>query len=143
MRYIELEMQGVVAVARLLDEQAPLTCQALWERLPIQDRTIHVAWSGAAWRTEANYQLRPQNAVRENLVTELQAGDIIYHANFAIPNLKIGVAYGQSKWLAPYGEPLPVDLIGKIVENLKPFVALCDKILFEGPKAVSIRRKAT
>ncbi len=141
MRRIEIELDGVVAVARLLDDKAPLTCQALWDCLPIQDRTIHVAWSGAAWRTEKNYPLRPQDAVRENLVTEIQPGDIIYHANFAIPNLKVGFPYGPSQWLAPYGKVLPVDLIGKIEENLKPFIAVCERILFEGPKTVVIRRK--
>jgi hypothetical protein len=142
MRRVEIDLDGVVAVARLLEEAAPLTCQALWDLLPIQDRTIHVQWSGAAWRTEGNYQLRPQDAERENLVTELQAGDVIYHANFAIPNLKIGFAYGLSKWLAPYGETLPVDLIGKIEDNLDAFTAVCEKIMYEGPKKVEIRRKA-
>ncbi len=141
MRRIEIELDGVVAVARLLEDQAPRACQALWDYLPIHDRTIHVGWSGSAWRTEKNYQVYPQNDPRENLVTELKAGDIIYHANFAIPNLKFGFAYGLAKWLAPYGELLPVDLIGKIEENLDPFVAVCEKILFEGPKNVVIRRK--
>ena len=141
MRRIAIELEGVVAVARLFDDKAPLTCQALWDVLPIHDRTIHVTWSGAAWRTENNYQLRPPDAPRENLVTsELHPGDVLFHANFAIPNLKIAFPYGTSQWLGPFGKIFPVDLIGKIEENLDPFVAVCEKILSEGPKDVVIRR---
>ena len=142
MRKIELELEGVTVTARLLDKKAPKTCQALWDALPIiDDRTIHTAWSGSAWRTERNYQLLPEGEPVENVAERLQPGDVIYYANFRIPLLKVGVAYGPAQWLAPFRQPIDVALIAKINENLEQFREVCRRILFEGPKVVSIRRK--
>ncbi len=142
MRRIEFTIEGVKAAATLLDEVAPKTCQALWDVLPIiDDRTIHVAWSGHAWRTDRNYQLRPEGEPVENRAERLGPGDVIYYPNFRIPLLKIGVAYGLAQWLAPFCQPADVALIAKIDENLDEFVGVCRRILYEGPKLVSIRRR--
>ena len=61
MRRIRIVVDGVVAEAQLYDDKAPKTTQALWDTLPIQDRTIQTRWSGDAWRTEGNYPLLPES----------------------------------------------------------------------------------
>lgn len=134
---IELELEGIVAPAVLFDDKAPKTCAAVRALLPIEDRTIQVRWSGAAWRTEKNYPLQIGGV--ENPVTVLQAGDLIYYDDPRYDLYKIGVAYGRAAWRDFAGD-LTVAHIGRITGNLEAFVKLCDRIIFDGPKAVRIRR---
>ena len=56
---IRIVVGGVTADATLFEDKAPKTVQAFWDRLPLTgERTIQVRWSGDAWRTEGNYELR-------------------------------------------------------------------------------------
>ncbi len=137
-RRIRIRVDNVVAEAELYDEAAPKTTDALWEQLPIQDRTIQTRWSGDAWRTEGNYQLLPKDSPVENVADRLSAGDIIYYPGEE--NIKVGFAYGKAKWLNPFMVPIDVALIGKIDTNLDAFVERCSRIIFEGPLDVEISR---
>jgi hypothetical protein len=137
MREIEVEVDGVAARAVLFDERAPRTCAKVWALLPIEDRTVPVRWSGAAWRTEQNYPLDLGEI--ENPVTVLQAGDIIYYDDAPRNLYKIGVAYGQAAWRDFAGD-LVVAHIGRITENLDAFATISNRIIVEGPKRVRIRR---
>lgn len=137
MREIQIEVDGVVAKGVLFDDRAPKTCTKIWALLPIEDRTIQVRWSGAAWRTEKNYRLELGEI--ENPVTVLSAGDIIYYDDAPRNLYKVGVAYGQAAWRDFAGD-LTVAHIGRITENLEALVKVCDRIIFEGPKVVRIRR---
>lgn len=130
----------VSARATLLGDDAPRTVDTLWNGLPIDDRTIHVRWSGDAWRTEGNYELTPRGHPIENRAGRLSAGDIIYYPDYGLNLLKIGVAYGSAQWLAPFKAELDVSLIGRIDENLDAFVKTCERIIFDGPMAVHIER---
>ena len=137
-RRIRIRVDNVEAEAELYDEAAPKTTHALWEQLPIKDRTIQTRWSGDAWRTESNYELQPKGAPVENVADRLSAGDIIYYPG--TENIKVGIAYGKAKWLNPFMEPIDVALIGKIDTNLDAFVERCSRIIFEGPLSVEISR---
>lgn len=140
MRRIRIVVDGVEAEAQLFEDQAPKTTQALWEALPIQDRTIQARWSGDAWRTEGNYPLLPEDAPVENLAGRLSAGDIIYYPGYPVGLLKIAIAYGNAQWLKPFMVPIDVALIGKIDTNLDAFVERCSQLIFEGPMSVEISR---
>lgn len=124
----------------LFEHQAPQTVQALWDRLPIVDRTIQARWSGDAWRTEGNYELLTRDREVENKAGRLSAGEVIYYPGYNSGLLKIAFAYGNAQWLAPFMVPLPVSLIGKINTNLDAFVERCQSIIFEGPLEVEITR---
>ena len=137
MRNIEIEVDGIVAKAVFLHEKAPRTCAKVWELLPIEDRTIQVRWSGAAWRTEKNYPLNLGEI--ENPVTVLEAGDIIYYDDPRYGLYKIGLAYGRAAWRDFAGD-LPVAHIGRITDNLEPLMKVGERVIFEGPKLVRIRR---
>jgi len=76
---IRVRVDGVTAEAALLEDAAPRTVQALWNLLPITDRTIQTRWSGDAWRTEGNYELLTEEDAVENPAGRLSAGDIIYY----------------------------------------------------------------
>ncbi len=137
---IRVRVDGVTAEAALLEDAAPKTIQAFWNRLPITDRTIQARWSGDAWRTEGNYELLSREDEVENPAERLSAGDIIYYPGYNSGLLKIAIAYGQSQWLAPFMVPLPVTYMGRIDTNLDAFVERCQRIIFEGPLQVEISR---
>jgi hypothetical protein len=137
---IRVAVDGVAAEAALYEDGAPRTVAALWQRLPIQDRTIQARWSGDAWRTEGNYELLDANAEVENPAGRLSAGDIIYYPGYSSGLLKIAIAYGPSQWLAPFMVPLPVTSLGRIDTNLDAFVERCQRIIFEGPLSLVLER---
>jgi len=132
----------VVAEGQLFGEEAPRTVQALWERLPIRDRTIQARWSGDAWRTEGNYELLDENAPVENPAGRLTAGDIIYYPGYNSGLLKVAIAYGPAQWLAPFMVPLAVTYLGRLDTNVDDFVRRCQRIIFGGPLDVEISRAA-
>src|ERR671934_2020732 len=137
---IRVRVDGVTAKAALLEDAAPRTVRALWDRLPIRDRTIQARWSGDAWRTQENYELLDRAAAVENPAGRLSAGDIIYYPGYKSGLLKVAIAYGPSQWLAPFMEPLPVTYLGKLDTNLDAFVERCQRIIFDGPLDVEISR---
>ncbi|HET8570033.1 MAG TPA: DUF3830 family protein [Candidatus Limnocylindria bacterium] len=129
---------SITCAAALFEDEAPRTVDALWQRLPIDDRTIQVRWSGNAWRTDQNYQLLPKGAPVENVADRLSKGDIIYYPGSTL--VKIGFAYGPAKWYNPFAEPIDVALIGKIDENLEAFAKRCEDIISVGPLSVRLSR---
>ncbi len=136
MRKLTVEIDGVRAGAELWDDRAPKTVAALLRRLPIDDRTIHVRWSGAAWRTEKNYPLAIGEV--ENRATWLERGDIIYYDDPRYELYKVAFIYGTSQWRDDKGE-LYVARIGRVTENLDAFVKASEQVLFEGPKRIAVR----
>ena len=42
---VVLEQRGIRAVAELLDDEAPKTCQAVWEALPQSGPVYHAKWA--------------------------------------------------------------------------------------------------
>src|SRR5919198_4942287 len=102
---IRVRVDGVTAEAALLEDAAPRTVRALWDRLPIKDRTIQARWSGDAWRTEQNYELLSREAPVENPAERLAAGDVIYYPGYKSGLLKIAMAYASAQWLAPVMVP--------------------------------------
>src|SRR5581483_5953081 len=56
-RRIELELEGVTTVARLLDDLAPKACQALLDALPFEDDVTHGRWSGGRLHTHRHPDL--------------------------------------------------------------------------------------
>jgi len=135
---LEIKVGDSVSRAELFRDRAPLTAQALLDALPIVDRTIQVRWSGDAWRTEGNYELRPEGSPVENVAGQLSAGDIIYYPGYKSGNVKVGIAYGPAQWLAPFMVPVDVCHLGRIIDGLDGFVAACQRIIFDGPLEVEI-----
>ena len=119
MRKITIDLDGVRAGGELWDDRAPKTVAALLPNLPITDRTIHVRWSGAAWRTEKNYPLNIGEI--ENRATRLERGDIIYYDDPRHDLYKVAFIYGESVWRDGKGE-LYVARIGKVTQNVDAFI---------------------
>lgn len=138
MRQVRLTIGDLVTTVDLRDDDAPVTVQALWDALPITTRTIPTQWSGRAWRTESDHALVPYDpeVEAENLADHLSAGDMIFYPRIA----KIGLAYGDAKWLGPFMLPRQVSLVGRVHDNLDDLVTQCMRIIFEGPFTVELSR---
>jgi hypothetical protein len=135
-RYIDIQIKQASGRIRLLDDEAPRTADAIWDQLPIEDRTIAVRWSGNAWRTDRDYPLSFDGI--ENRPEFLEAGDIAYY-----PRLhKICFAYGTAQWRGPTGEIRDITLFGRVEEGLGELVAASERAHVEGSADCVLKRHA-
>jgi hypothetical protein len=137
---IRITIDDEVVEAELFESKAPKTVAGLWDALPLRERTIQTRWSGDAWRTQEEHKLTNVGDGIENVADKLQAGDVIYFPSYAVDRYKVGIAYGQARWLNPFCVPLDVAHIGRVDVGLDKFVAKCEQIIFAGPLDVVIER---
>lgn len=116
-RYVTISIGSATGRLRLLDEAAPKTVQAIWDRLPIEDQTIPVQWSGSAWRSERDYDLADVGV--ENRPESLKAGQLAYYPR----RQKLCFAYGHARWTGPNGEVRDMSLVGEVEDGLDDLVA--------------------
>ena len=76
-RHIRLTFIGTgeSVTAEMLDEEAPKTCQMVWERLPFEQDLIHGRYSGMELFVLLNH---PQPAPAENQTQLPLPGEILY-----------------------------------------------------------------
>ena len=145
-RRIELSLQEkkVRAVATLLDDEAPRTCAALWEMLPINGDTYHAKWAGRELYTLVPPpKLGPGN---ENATIMPIPGDLLYFDvspdSIDIPIsmrkahplglVDIAVFYGRNNFLlGPHGF-MPGNLFATITEGLAEYAKACGEVFREG-----------
>lgn len=104
---ITLDRRGVSCVARLLDEQAPRTCAAVWDALPQSGQAYHAKYA----RNEVYTLLEPfaQDAPgKENPTITPIPGDVCY---FGFTAAEIGnPAYGYESGSEAHGSGGATDL---------------------------------
>jgi hypothetical protein len=142
---IVLEQRGLRAVAEMMDEEAPKTCEAVWNALP---------QSGSVWHAKfANNEIfiltppfAPEEPGRENGTVFPIPGDLLY---FYIPPgspvptevreqcaatglVDLALFYGRNNYLhGPEGH-MPGNLFATITEGLKEFAVACQDIWRNG-----------
>jgi hypothetical protein len=156
---IRFPKTATVAVAELLDDRAPRTCDAIWAVLdrPAEGLVIHAAQSG---QNVAFYSVSPINHAEdlplENHQVRGRAGDIMY---FYQPAGRLAGLESQAEWLNPTGEIHEIlfsygvsDLTGpaiagwrgscfaKIAENLEGFARVCHAMRIQGAQTMVITR---
>jgi len=139
---------GVSVTADLLVEDAPDTCSALWEMLPLQLSVVHDIWSGHLVRghLEGDTELKP-----ENLLTYIPVpGDIFYYhrpANYyrgspygRSESAEIGIVYDKdTRPQGPRG-PEAVNLFGEISAGLEELREVCQDMMIHGQQQLVIER---
>ena len=131
-------LPGVVGTITLLDDKAPQICDALWNALPLETRTIHAFNAGQTWRTEKNFKLVADD-MAENASESLEPGDIVFLNFPRIPLFKIFFVYGNAR--VPTEARGLMSTIGKVDENFDGLDKISRRILYEGPKNVTLRRR--
>lgn len=139
-RRVEIELDGVVVTARLLDEQSPKTCEQMWARLPYEDRVTHGKWSGEMFHTNTAIDLDVPGKMApfdiENPSAYQSPGEVVYYR----PAVEYAVAYGESRFCWESG-PLFVTPVARIEGDFTEFAKKAAEMVSKGAKRFVIRRK--
>lgn len=154
---ITLESRKVTCVARLLDEEAPRTSQAIWDGLPLSGQVYH----GKYARNEI-YNLVPAWAEtepgKENTTITPIPGDLCYFAfdsnDLATPShgyeqgsgpkdleqiIDLAIFYGRNNLLINGDQGwVPGNVFGAIVEGFEEFAAACQDIWMSGARGETL-----
>jgi hypothetical protein len=136
------------AVADLLEEDCPNTCEALWNLLPLRLRAVHDIWSGhqVLAHLENNLVLDPENGLTYLPVP----GDIFYyhrppHYFRGSPygraeSAELGIVYDRdTRPQGPRG-PQAVNLFANISSGLEAFASACEDMIYRGQKELLIEK---
>lgn len=144
-RLIELVLpkRDLVVQAHLLEHEAPHTCQALWERLPLEAETIHAMVSGCEL-----YILFPWDGPpppQENSTVCTDAGDLFFYyapwySEGASSTGEIAIYYDRDAVPTGGNGPMAGTLFATIVAERDAFATACEAIWREGAEALIVRR---
>jgi hypothetical protein len=102
MSQIELDIEGTVYTAELLEEAAPESVAAMREFLPLESTLMHVRWSGhATWVNIDDVDL--PDIPRENHTVYPSRGDILLYPGYRNEQ-EILLACGSTCFKSPAGE---------------------------------------
>jgi hypothetical protein len=141
---LALKLKGVRAVATLLEDEAPRTCNAVWEALPIEGDTYHAKWAGREL-----YTLGPSFPVspgEENATITPIPGDVLYFDvspdTIDLPValrrqhpkglVDLAVFYGRNNLLLGPAGFMPGNLFATITEGLAEYAKACNELFREG-----------
>ncbi|MEW6674023.1 MAG: DUF3830 family protein [Thermodesulfobacteriota bacterium] len=138
MRKIELELEGVVVKAHLLDEKAPQTCQALWDSLPFEDRVTHSQWSGG--RLETNHH--PKLTLEKKYYPDIE-NPSLYQAPghvvlWPVTN-EINIPYAPGRF-KKMNRDWVVTHFATIEGDMSRFARKIERLQWEGAKRLVVRR---
>lgn len=136
--------EKVVAIAELLDADAPRTCDAIWAALPFEGELLHAMWSGPETYLPIASGIR---IAPEHQTTHPLPGEIGFYA------LAGGVLVGWPRDMAelaffydrgakpsmPNG-PVSMNVFARIVDNFEGFRSLCRRMQKEGAKLLRVER---
>ncbi len=138
-RQIEIDMDGVTVAASLLDTTAPKTAEALWAALPLRGRVTNTKWSGQMLRFWGGDGELGQVPIRLDAAENGQVlhwpGYIYYHPAYR----GLRFCYGQAQQSGPTSVSSLTPL-ARLTGDWSGFRAKASAIMFEGAKAMTIRR---
>jgi hypothetical protein len=140
---------GESIIAEMLDDESPQVCNFVWERLPLENRTLHGQFSGA----EVFILLdNPEPAPLESQTQIPLPGEIFYFfdpggnvTSGRAPGSEICLVYGRGVVLrGPEGVPSYASLFARIPGDWKydwvDFAKACKRVRSEGPQRFRIER---
>lgn len=150
-RHIRLTFIGTgeSVTAEMLDEEAPKTCQMVWERLPFEQDLIHGRYSGMELFVLLDH---PHPAPAENQTQLPLPGEILYWyaddtsvTGGGKPVAEICIIYGRGVTLrGPEGMPSHGNLFARIPGDWKydwiPFRDASRRVRTGGPARLRIER---
>ena len=121
--------------ARLEEEKAPRTCAIFKKMLPIEDRLIHVRWSGEGmWIPMGD--TRWEGLDFENHTSYPSKGDLLIYPG-GISEMEMILAYGGVSFASKVGQ-LAGNHVLTITEGLDQLYELGRKTLYEGAQNIRI-----
>ena len=143
---ITFEEENITARARLLEDQAPTICQAIWEILPVDGQAMHSMLSGqeifVILPTRSDLKLP-----KENATTYVVPGDIAYNFvkggrlhSFTDDLCEVVWYYGRLAAPQLPDGPNAVSIFARFLGEPSDFYSASERIRTEGPKSVRISR---
>lgn len=121
--------------ARLEEEKAPRTCAIFKKMLPIEDRLIHVRWSGEGmWIPMGD--TRWDGLDYENHTSYPSKGELLIYPG-GISEMEMILAYGSVSFASKVGQ-LAGNHVLTITEGLEQLYELGRKTLYEGAQNIRI-----
>lgn len=121
--------------ARLEEERAPRTCAIFKKMLPIEDRLIHVRWSGEGmWIPMGD--TRWEGLDFENHTSYPSKGELLIYPG-GISEMEMILAYGGVSFASKVGQ-LAGNHVLTITEGLDQLYELGRKTLYEGAQNIRI-----
>lgn len=159
-RHIEITIPeyGVSAVAELLEQLAPHTCQQIWEILPFQGICCHASTFGSA--IVAHIPASEELPKEENQTIYPIPGDLFLYYYPAervhrIPKewegklsglekgvLQVVCFYGRNSIPFGWTGPIPGNRFGSCSHNLDNFGMACQRVYLEGCTMIQVSRSA-
>jgi len=139
--------EDIEAVAKLNEEDAPVTCEVIRRALPIKGDAIHDIWSGQIAFTF----LEPTKVIPFEAVPRSGAvlpGELFYW--YAPKNYlhgrpygrnggsEIGIVYGRDCQPMCTRGPKRVNVFATITEGLDAVAEVCNRMIYEGKKRLVI-----
>jgi hypothetical protein len=128
-----------------------MTCQALWDLLPLRLTAIHDIWSGHLVRAHLDNSVQ---LIPENVLTYIPVpGDIFYY--YRPPHYVRGAPYGRAESAElgvvyaedtrPQGPrgPEAVNLFANISSGLEDFSKACEEMVRSGQREILIEKVET
>jgi len=141
---LALKLKRVSAVASFLEDEAPRTCNAVWDALPIEGETYHAKWAGRELYTLV--PPFPKGPGAENATITPIPGDVVYFdvspdsidlpvaMRREYPNglVDLAVFYGRNNLLLGPAGFMPGNLFATITEGLAEYAQACAELFREG-----------
>jgi Protein of unknown function (DUF3830) len=135
--------EGIAASARLLREEAPETCHAVSDALPVAGLARHGIYSGSEVYLVLDDLLAPP---REHATTIVGPGDVGFLTVEKGSGYGIEEAYSEVCWFydldatpsMPEG-PIAVNIFARL-DDADAFFAVCRRMRLEGAKSLEIAR---
>lgn len=122
---IEFERGGCLK-AKLLDEEAPRTCEAVWRALPLKAKVIQARFAGEEMYFKTEIKAIPENE------TDPKVGDIAFNPN---PQWRTICLY--------YGDNIrsknPFNLFARILDDKEKLKEIGERVWLMGTEMVRVR----
>ena len=135
-KWLEMELDGTVFHARLLEERAPKTTQTIWDALPFGGRAVHAQLSGEMFRMFEHTPV-DLDVTEPGTGTGFQwPGELVYYA----PIKEIAICYGEARFRGA-AAAVPVTPLAEIVQaEVARLAEVAPKLQWEGAKSIQFRQ---
>ena len=147
-RHIEvrLEKRGVSCVAKLLDDLAPKTCEAVWNALPQGGDAFHAKYASNEVFTLVSPFAESEVGLENPTILPIP-GDLLYFffppGTITRPDVRevaystglvdLAIFYGRENLLfSPTTGPVPGNRFAEVMENFEEMAQACDNVWREG-----------
>ncbi len=134
-KQLEIELDGVVVTARLLEDSAPETIKALFDVCPFEGVARHSRWSGTSFNVVSRVE-RLQGLPVENTRHLLPPGTLVW---IGPPESEFLVTYDDVRIYATAGKALFGNLFAEIEGDLDRLRTAGHNLRLTGEKPIAFR----